>query len=737
MNKRGFKTHNQLGNITNIMKNRNDMSIFETKHNVRTDSRNFSLNNIASSFIKSPSNNLSNSSNISKIPNKLNISNIVTDNRNDTKIRYISNHDIYDNINYDIKSNGIHVYISLTTIPTRFCSKEFDELIGRLSNQSVKPDKIFVSLCKSYNRKFTNNRDINNETKQIDYLKMKYPLLEIISPNDYGPATKLLGLIEYNNNLKEPFLKDTDLIIVVDDDMIYSKDLVMSHYLGYEMYLPDMIVVDERTMIKTWPNSQSSIYKFGQYETIYSDDYKGFIYGWLSFSITYRIAKNIKPFYDSITNKYSDLVKHDDLIFTLYAYHNKLYLIENRFITIDKNRTTTINDKTNPLREELLIYGSRFDLEQKVFKDFGIKLDSSCRGFIEKNVKYEINKNIPVRSFKLVGNVKMINPIEDLHIVPIYLDNDKMMITVTIFNNDLIGKEYVMKFILNDDNTRQYGISVKIIKNKFSCVISCNSLKMDDRTNQNNRTIMQTSSTNTISKNRYNSILTILNYSPQFPYIFFDDNDILTFVKMNYSKIVNDAINNLIPGAFVSDLFRYCYLYLYGGIYIDCKKILFQSMNDFIDDINEIYVRDIPYNFSYNAIIVCDKMTQIIRECIQVSVYNIIRCDMKDDTLKITGPGVLGDAIDKITKKTYQYKYFNKMIGDWRSCVYRNKILFFQNSYHGYYNENNYLKEKHYDTLWRMKKVFKSDLRKKYNNISSPNDISMFRNTYDPNALLV
>jgi mannosyltransferase OCH1-like enzyme len=253
---------------------------------------------------------------------------------------------------------------------------------------------------------------------------------------------------------------------------------------------------------------------------------------------------------------------------------------------------------------------------------------------------------------------------------------------------------------------------------------------------------MQTSATNTMSKNRYNSILTILNYSPQFPYIFFDDNDIFAFVKRNYSKIINDAINNLIPGAFVSDLFRYCYLYLYGGIYIDCKKILFQPMNDFLTNTtnttntmtNEIYVRDIPYNFAYNAIMICDKMSQIIRECIQVTVYNIVRSDMKDDTLKITGPGVLGDAIDKITKKTYQYEYFNKMLGDWRSCIYKNEILFFQNSYYGYYDENNYLKERHYDTLWRKKKVFKTDLRKKYS-ISSPYDIGMFRNMYNPKAL--
>jgi hypothetical protein len=105
--------------------------------------------------------------------------------------------------------------------------------------------------------------------------------------------------------------------------MLYSSSLVMS----------DMSIVNERFIIKSWEP-----YKFRSSDIFYKDNYKGFIYGWLSFSITYRSAKDLISFYNVDIDRYPDIFYHDDLLFTLYYYQKQLYGVENRFITIENKK---------------------------------------------------------------------------------------------------------------------------------------------------------------------------------------------------------------------------------------------------------------------------------------------------------------------------------------------------------------------------------------------------------------
>ena len=50
------------------------------------------------------------------------------------------------------------------------------------------------------------------------------------------------------------------------------------------------------------------------------------------------------------------------------------------------------------------------------------------------------------------------------------------------------------------------------------------------------------------------------------------------WVKNNFESDVLYAYDSLIPSSYKSDLFRYCILYKYGGIYLD---IAFESQNNF------------------------------------------------------------------------------------------------------------------------------------------------------------
>jgi len=47
---------------------------------------------------------------------------------------------------------------------------------------------------------------------------------------------------------------------------------------------------------------------------------------------------------------------------------------------------------------------------------------------------------------------------------------------------------------------------------------------------------------------------------------------------------VKEAYDALIPGAFKADLFRYCVLFIYGGVYADIDVMLTSKLEMAIDD---------------------------------------------------------------------------------------------------------------------------------------------------------
>jgi mannosyltransferase OCH1-like enzyme len=65
------------------------------------------------------------------------------------------------------------------------------------------------------------------------------------------------------------------------------------------------------------------------------------------------------------------------------------------------------------------------------------------------------------------------------------------------------------------------------------------------------------------------SILLIKHLNPRFKYFLYDDNECREFIKNNFKSDVLWAYDSLIPGAYKADLWRYCVLFIHGGIYLD------------------------------------------------------------------------------------------------------------------------------------------------------------------------
>jgi mannosyltransferase OCH1-like enzyme len=141
-----------------------------------------------------------------------------------------------------------------------------------------------------------------------------------------------------------------------------------------------------------------------------------------------------------------------------------------------------------------------------------------------------------------------------------------------------------------------------------------------------------------------------LKYSnPEFNHYLYDENDCEKFIEDNFNKDVLIAYRKLIPSAFKADLWRYCILYINGGIYIDIK---YYTVNGFklieLTD-KEYFVKDIEPNGSgvYNAFIICKPGNKKLLNAINNIVKNTNNNFYGNSAFEPTGPLLLKQEFRK------------------------------------------------------------------------------------------
>lgn len=175
------------------------------------------------------------------------------------------------------------------------------------------------------------------------------------------------------------------------------------------------------------------------------------------------------------------------------------------------------------------------------------------------------------------------------------------------------------------------------------------------------RIIIQTHK-NLLFKNReyYDASRSWILKNPGYTYIFYDNNDCRLFLLKYFNPIVSFAWYKIKPGAFKSDLFRYCILFILGGIYADFDTICTKSIEEIIDSNTfSLFIRE-PNNRPHkiwNAIIFSSKHNPILKKSIDICVSNIIRRRYTNSHLDLTGPGVLGASLNLINNKRLYMKH--------------------------------------------------------------------------------
>jgi mannosyltransferase OCH1-like enzyme len=226
--------------------------------------------------------------------------------------------------------------------------------------------------------------------------------------------------------------------------------------------------------------------------------------------------------------------------------------------------------------------------------------------------------------------------------------------------------------------------------------------------------IYQTWMTKVLPEKMAKSIEKIKIANPEFEHKLFDDTDCRNFIINNFNDNVLYAYDNLIPGAFKADLWRYCVLYINGGIYLDVK---YEPINNFkfMDLIDKDYfVLDRPSFFKgligiYNAFIISQPNNPIFLKLIKAIIDNVKNKYYGINALCITGPSLVGKILypnnnkyTQLIEKEFDLKYTN----DGLSIECKGKKILLQ--YPEYRRDQTKFTKTSYQNLWEKKKIFKN-----------------------------
>jgi len=229
--------------------------------------------------------------------------------------------------------------------------------------------------------------------------------------------------------------------------------------------------------------------------------------------------------------------------------------------------------------------------------------------------------------------------------------------------------------------------------------------------------IFQTWHTSNLPKQMKDAVNKMKKNNPEFEYIFHDDNQCREFIANHFPDMVLYAFDNLVPGSYKADIWRYCILYIYGGIYVDIK---FEPVNDFkllslIDKeyfVLDRYLDTINYDFNkigiYNGLMVMRPNNQILKKALNQIIKNVVNKNYGISPIHISGAGLLGSLLHKENEEygnvydTYKLKFSkcgNFIIDDTSTNILK--------IYSGYKDEQKrFQKTLHYDNLWNSKKIY-------------------------------
>jgi len=194
----------------------------------------------------------------------------------------------------------------------------------------------------------------------------------------------------------------------------------------------------------------------------------------------------------------------------------------------------------------------------------------------------------------------------------------------------------------------------------------------------------------------------------EFTHYLYDENECREFIKENFDLDVLHAYNSLIPCSYKSDLWRFCVLYINGGIYYDIK---FSCANNFkfIALTEQVhFIRDMQENCVLTGLLVTLPKNQILLNCITQIVLNVENRFYGENPLYPTGPGLLGRYFtteERNNMKMYlDFSVVENKLNEYYIVSNSTIILKYYNEYRE--EQKTYQKNRHYHDLWHDKNIY-------------------------------
>lgn len=224
----------------------------------------------------------------------------------------------------------MRIIVSFTTTPTRI--SRIEPMLKSILEQTRKPDFIITNLPNQY---------IRDKKKLIipDFITNN-ELIIVNRCKDFGPATKLVGILNKNKNYK---LNNDDYIITVDDDIKYQKNLLK--------YYENFININNNNV---YGLSGFDFYSNGNFNWISTNNIIRpchCLEGWASICYPFKFLKNDILLQLKIAPKFA-LLSDDVFISNYFNRSTKIILIRNNKFNHEKNNILGYGNEKDALHNQ-------------------------------------------------------------------------------------------------------------------------------------------------------------------------------------------------------------------------------------------------------------------------------------------------------------------------------------------------------------------------------------------------
>ncbi len=160
------------------------------------------------------------------------------------------------------------------------------------------------------------------------------------------------------------------------------------------------------------------------------------------------------------------------------------------------------------------------------------------------------------------------------------------------------------------------------------------------------RILSQTFKSRKIPEGMWRASETWRALNPEYEYRFFGDEECRAMIQTHFGQEATRAFDSIREGAFRADFWRYCALYVEGGVYADVDTICKRPLDELIKPDDEFVVpRGYPTHALNNAFLVAAPRHPFLEQAIERAIAGLDgspECPVKS----LVGTPALGDAVN-------------------------------------------------------------------------------------------